>query len=508
LEVEMQDITKRFGDVQALAGVSLRINPGEVLGLVGENGAGKTTLMNILFGLYRADSGRILINGEEVQIKSPRDSISRGIFMVHQHFKLVRNFTALENIILGTTRGMEDLSRLDLRRYRIIVEELMREHKLEVPLDEKVRDLPIGVQQRVEILKALYRQAELLILDEPTTNLTPQETEALLASVLEMKKRRISVVLITHKVKEVLETVDRVVVLRRGRVVGELWKGEMTAEKIVELMVGRRVDLHAELSRALEGGRPSDEEVLRLEDLRTEGEEVDLKGVSLSVRKGEILGIAGVAGNGQRELCEAIMGIAKTVGGRVIYKGTDFTKKSVRERIEAGFRFVPEDRVVDGSLPTMSLSDNVLLGYHWFGEFQKRGFLIYEKIDQMAKKAVEEYEIKAPGIRARVGRLSGGNIQKVVVARALAVSPELLVAYNPTRGLDVGMTEKILKKLIELRNSGVSIVLVSEDLDELMLVSDRIAVMYKGEIVGVLERGEFDKKRIGLLMAGVRGGAA
>lgn len=501
----MIDIRKRFGEVQALDGVSLKIGAGEVVGLVGENGAGKTTLMNILYGLYRADSGKIIINGKEVKIQSPKDAISRKIFMVHQHFKLVRNFTALENIILGTTTGKNDFTKMDIRKYRERVEELMKEHKLEVPLEEKVKYLPAGIQQRVEILKALYRMAELLILDEPTTNLTPQETDELLRSVLAMKKRGISVVLITHKIREILETVDRVVVLRKGKKIGEMKKEEMDAEKIVEMMVGRKVDLESEIggmtSIPAAGERT---EVLRIEDLWARVGEVDLKGISLATYSGEILGIAGVSGNGQKELCETIMGVHKQQKGKIFFKGKEISKLTIKDRIEAGFRFIPEDRLIDGSLPTMSISENLILGFQRFKEFQRRGFLLYNKMNENARKAISEYEIKAPSEQIRVGSLSGGNIQKVVVARALMLNPELIIAYNPTRGLDIGATERILKKLIELRNRGNSIIFVSEDLDELMLVSDRIAVMYKGEIAGILRREEFNKQRIGLLMAGVK----
>ncbi|NAY89566.1 MAG: ATP-binding cassette domain-containing protein, partial [Desulfurococcales archaeon] len=312
MEVEMKEISKRFGEVQALDNVSMKIGSGEIVGLVGENGAGKTTLMNILYGLYKADKGRIIVNGRETNIQSPKDAISHKIFMVHQHFKLIGNFTSLENIILGSTSGREDFKRMNLQVYRKRIEELMREHKLEIPLDEKVKNLPAGTQQRIEILKALYRMAELLILDEPTTNLTPQETDELLRSVLEMKKRGISVVLITHKIREIVETVDRVVVLRKGKLVGEVPKNEITPEKVVEMMVGRKVDLESELSNIIVPRAPGAEEaeILRIEGISTTGDEgIKLKDISLAVRRGEIFGIAGVSGNGQKELCETIMGI-------------------------------------------------------------------------------------------------------------------------------------------------------------------------------------------------------
>jgi simple sugar transport system ATP-binding protein len=509
LEVEMKEISKRFGEVQALDNISMKIGSGEIVGLVGENGAGKTTLMNILYGLYKADKGRIIVNGRETNIQSPKDAISHKIFMVHQHFKLIGNFTSLENIILGSTSGREDFKRMNLQVYRKRIEELMREHKLEIPLDEKVKNLPAGTQQRIEILKALYRMAELLILDEPTTNLTPQETDELLRSVLEMKKRGISVVLITHKIREIVETVDRVVVLRKGKLVGEVPKNEITPEKVVEMMVGRKVDLESELSNIIVPRAPGAEEaeILRIEGISTTGDEgIKLKDISLAVRRGEIFGIAGVSGNGQKELCETIMGIHRPIKGRIIYNGKDLSEADVKERIKQGFRFIPEDRMIDGSLPTMTLSENIILGFQNFEQFQRHGLLLYEKINESARKAIAEYEIRAPNEKIRVGKLSGGNIQKVVVARALLLEPGLLIAYNPTRGLDIGATEKILRQIVELRNSGVSIIMVSEDLDELMLVSDKIAVMYKGEIMGILSKESFDKSKIGLMMAGIREG--
>lgn len=505
LEVEMRGISKRFGEVQALDNVSLDIHSGEILGLVGENGAGKTTLMNILYGLYKADKGDIFINGEKVEIKSPKDAILRKIFMVHQHFKLVGNFTALENIILGYSSGISDYKRLKISEHKAKINELMKQHNLFVPLDEKVKNLQAGIQQRIEILKALYRKAELLILDEPTTNLTPQQTEDLLKSVLEMKRKNISVVLITHKIREIVETVDRVVVLRKGKLVGEVNREGLSPERIAEMMVGRKIDLESELNNLiLPRMKEDEEEILKLENIWTRGDGVSLKNITFSLHRKEILGVAGVSGNGQKELCETIIGIHRPTKGKIMFKGRDITKLSIRERFDLGFRFIPEDRLVDGSLPTMSISENLVLGYQNFKDFQNHGLLLYDKINERAKKAIEEFGIKTPNEKVRLGKLSGGNIQKVVVARALLISPEVLIAYNPTRGLDIGATEKILKKLIELRNSGSSIILVSEDLDELLMLSDRVVVMYKGEIIGSMKRGEFDKYRIGLLMIGIK----
>jgi ABC-type uncharacterized transport system ATPase subunit len=511
LLVEMKNISKRFGEVQALDNVSIEIHGGEVLGLLGENGAGKTTLMNILYGLYKADSGEILIDGKRVRIKSPSDAISHGIFMVHQHFKLIPNFTALENIIIGFVKGFKSLRRIDIQSEKKKIEELMKDHGLSVPLESYVRELPLGVQQRIEILKALYRGAQLLILDEPTTNLTPQESEELIHTVHEMKKRGLSVVFITHKIPEILEAVDRVVVLRKGRVMGGMKREEIEVPKLIEMMVGRRVELEDLLPslkkyEAKEGGeRPT---VLKVQNLTiTEKGVKVVKNVSFEVRAGEILGIAGVAGNGQRELSEAIYGSRKVDSGKIIFLDEDITNFSPKENVKRGLRFIPEDRLRDGVLPTMSVAENIVLGYHHIEPYNKKSFLDYNAVKRDARKMIKEYDIKTPSETAIAGRLSGGNIQKLMIARSFVKRPKLLIAYTPTRGLDIGMTEKVLKKMIEVRNNGDSVIFVSEDLDQLLLISDRIAVMFKGEIMGVVGRKEFDKEKIGMLMMGIRGDA-
>ncbi len=503
----MRGISKRFGDVQALDNVSITIEPGEVLGLLGENGAGKTTLMNILFGLYKPDSGEILVDGRKVRIRSPKDAISLGIFMVHQHFKLIMNFTALENIILGTERGVRSLKKMRLEEARKRIEEIMREHNLTVPLDAKVRELPVGVQQRIEILKALYRGAQLLILDEPTTNLTPQESEELIKTCRSMASKGISIVFITHKIREIMEVVDRVIVLRRGKVVGTMKREELDADKLVEMMVGRRVRLE-ELLPSLEAYKRDIEKkpLLIVENLWVHEKGVPVvKNVSFSVHSGEILGIAGVAGNGQRELAEALFGSLKPSKGRIIVGGREITGDSPKKNVVRGLRFIPEDRMRDGVLPTMSVAENLVLGYHHIPPFASRLGLNTKIITETARRLIVEYEIRTPHEKQVAGRLSGGNIQKLMIARAMAMRPRVLIAYTPTRGLDIASTEKVLRKMIEIRNSGGAVVFISEDLDQLMLVSDRIAVMYKGEIMGVLERREFSKERIGLLMMGIRG---
>ena len=507
--VKMVNIKKRFGDVVALDGVTIDIYHGEVLGLLGENGAGKTTLMNILFGLYRADEGEIYINGEKVRIRSPRDSIKRGIFMVHQHFKLINNFTVLENIIVGTQYFPESIKPARLEEAREKIKSLMEKFKLYVDLNAKVRDLPVGVRQRVEILKALYRGAKLLILDEPTTNLTPQEVDNLLKSLREMVRAGLSIVFITHKIREVLEVADRITVLRLGKVVGTLKISEADEISLVKMMVGERISVeNSILFKGLESlklAKPGSNELLKLENIYVvdeKGTEL-LKNINLVVHDHEILGIAGVAGNGQRELVETILGIRKPIKGKIYVNGVDVTNLESGKIYDLDITYIPEDRLNDGILPTLTVAENIVLGSH--KKFVRNRILIdYMRIRKVSRNAIKDFEIKTPSELGIAGRLSGGNIQKLMIARAFLTEPKVLVAHNITRGLDVATTEYVLRKIIELKNKGSAILYVSEDLDELLLISDRIAVMYKGEIVGVLERQEFDKYVIGELMAGIR----
>ncbi|MEB3860417.1 MAG: ABC transporter ATP-binding protein [Desulfurococcales archaeon] len=510
----MEGVEKRFGDVVALRGVDFEVNKGEVVGLLGENGAGKTTLMNILYGLYRMDRGSIYVEGRRVNIRSPADAISHGIFMVHQHFKLVGNFTVLENIVLGTAGIPGSLKPARLESARARLEELMKSYGLRVEADAKVRDLPVGAQQKVEILKALYRGAKLLILDEPTTNLTPQEVDALFESIRGMVARGMSVVFITHKIREALDVADRIVVLRSGLKVGVLGKDEASEERLVKMMVGERLDPSKSL--ILRGSSPASgarragdggEEVLRVDGVSLlESGTYKLRRVSLSVRRGEILGIAGVSGNGQRELAEVIMGIRRPSEGRVVIAGRDVTGAPTSRILEMGVSYVPEDRIVDGILPTLSVAENIVLGIHRAYSRGPLRVMDYNSVREHAREAIRAYGIVAPSELAVAGRLSGGNIQKLLIARALLRKPRVLVAHNMTRGLDIATTDFVLKRVMELRDEGVGVLYISEDLDELMIVSDRIAVMYRGTIMGVLERREFDKYSIGRLMAGIGGG--
>ncbi len=508
----MKNIRKRFGNVIALDGVTLDIKKGEVLGLLGENGAGKTTLMNILYGLYRADSGEIFIYGKKVKITSPRDGIKHGIFMVHQHFKLISNFTALENIIIGTASLSKALKPMKPDYAREKIEELMKKFSLYVDLDAKIRDLPIGVQQRVEILKALFRGAKLLILDEPTTNLTPQEVDVLLKSLREMVQSGLSVVFITHKIHEAKAVADRITVLRAGKVIGTLPANKADDATLVRMMVGEKITIEnsilfkgikASIISAEAKGRP----LLVVKNLYVTDElgmEV-LKNISLEVKGGEILGIAGVAGNGQRELVEAIVGIRKPIKGKVIIKGIDVTNLPPSKIFSLGVSYVPEDRLNDGILPTLSVAENIILGFHKLFTKSNKVLLNLREIRKVARESIKKFDIKAPHELSIAGRLSGGNIQKLMIARALLRKPVVLIAHNMTRGLDVATTEFVLRELLRLKRMGSAILFVSEDLEELMLISDRISVMYRGEIVGNIPRERFDKYEIGKLMAGIRG---
>lgn len=502
--IVMRAICKRFGDVQALAGVDFSLRRGEIHALVGENGAGKTTLMNVLAGLYQPDAGEIAVDGRQVRISSPRKALDLGIGMVHQHFELVAAFTALENIILGNEGGGPWLRQ---GRQRELVEGLMQRYGIGVDLDARVRHLPIGVQQKIEILKVLFRGVEVLILDEPTTHLTPQEVDGLFATIRQLVEGGLTVVLITHKLREILEIGDRITVMRRGRVVGVLDRAEAGEGRLVELIMGRRDGGDRSGAPALSPRRPLGEPALELERVSALGADrrLALQDCSFQVLAGEVLGVAGVAGNGQRQLAEAIVGLRPLSAGRLRVGGRDLSRASVRDRLLAGVAYVPEDRLREGILPHLSLAETFALGPHQ-SLFGRHWMLDERRVRSLAREAMKEYGIAAPSEQLPTARLSGGNIQKLLVARAMLlanrVGAGVLVAMNPTRGLDVGTTEFVHRRLLELRDRGGAVLLVSEDLEELMRLSDSIAVLYRGRIIGRFERGEFDAYRIGALMAG------
>jgi general nucleoside transport system ATP-binding protein len=495
--LEMRGITKRYPGVLANDHIDLTIRPGEIHALLGENGAGKSTLMNILYGLATPDEGEILLDGQPVKITGPSDAIARGINMVHQHFMLVPVFTVAENILLGeeTMRGPVLLDRREARR-RII--ELGRRFGFEVEPDANVGSLSVGWQQRVEILKALYRDARILVLDEPTAVLTPQETIEIFAVLRKLAEAGHSIVFISHKLYEVLEVADRITVIRRGRVVGERRPSETNEADLAALMVGRDVQLTVDRGESHPG-----ETLLRVDGLHVKddrGSEV-VRGVDLEVRKGEILGIAGVAGNGQDELVEAITGLRRPASGRVMLGGSDVTGKSPRDLHQLGVAFVPSDRHRLGLVLSYPVEDNLILT-DYFSSRYCRGFVRDEAaIERNAAEAIAEFDIRAIGGDAPCGTLSGGNQQKVVIAREFDRDVSLLVLDQPTRGLDVGSIEFIHRQTIKKRDAGAAVLLVSAELDEVLELSDRVAVMYRGEIVDVRDARTADKYEVGLLMA-------
>ncbi|MCX7608903.1 MAG: ABC transporter ATP-binding protein [Anaerolineales bacterium] len=495
--LEARGITKQFPGVLANDHVNFDLRKGEVHALLGENGAGKTTLMNILYGLYQPDEGEIIVNGQPITIHSPKDSIKAGIGMVHQHFMLVPVFTVAENIILGdeTTRyGV-----LDMKTVVTKIEQLSRQYGLEVDPNAIVGQLPVGVQQRVEIIKTLYRNANILILDEPTAVLTPQEVEDLFRIIRELTARGVSVIFITHKLKEVLAIADRITVMRAGRVVGTVTPQEADEHKLAAMMVGREVILTVEKEPA----QPK-EPVLVVENLRVQdwrGVEV-VRGVSFEVRAGEILGIAGVQGNGQTELVEALTGLRPISGGRIWMGGRDMTGKPPRALTETGMAHIPEDRQRHGLVLLFPITDNLVLNTYYKPRFARRGVMQAAAIEENARRLITEFDIRTPSPFVPVGKLSGGNQQKVIVARELSHNIVLLIANQPTRGLDVGSIEYIHKEIVLMRDRGLGVLLVSAELDEILALSDRIAVMYHGQIVATVDAGSVTRQQIGLWMAG------
>jgi general nucleoside transport system ATP-binding protein len=494
--VEMRGITKRFPGVLANSDVSFDVEPGEVHALLGENGAGKSTLMRQLYGMYQPDSGEILIDGAAASFRSPADAIRAGIGMIHQHFMLVPTLTVAENVALGERSRRWPLS--DTRRVAARVRELGEEYKLKVDPDAYVWQLAVGEQQRVEIVKALYKGAGLIILDEPTAVLTPLEVDDLFETLRRMVGEGHSLVFISHKLGEVMAISDRVTVLRDGRVVGSGRTTEMTRPELVKMMVGREVkELEA---RRLEAGP----ERLRIEGLRALGDRGTeaLRGIDLTVRSGEIVGIAGVSGNGQRELAQVLAGMREATAGSISLDGRDIGRASLGERVKAGMAYVPEERMRDGAIGEFSVRDNLFLYDHASPEFRRGIFLRFARMRERALALISDFAVKAPGIDTPLRTLSGGNIQKLILARELSRRPSMLVAAQPTRGVDIGATWYIHQCLLKQREAGTAILLISEDLDEIRSLSDRIAVMYEGRIVGVVDRDKTSVEEIGHMMSG------
>ncbi len=495
--LEMRGITKRYPGVLANDHISLDLRPGEIHALLGENGAGKSTLMNVLYGLAEPDEGEILLDGVPVTIHGPSDAIARGISMVHQHFMLVPVLTVAENILLGA-ETMANPIFLDRKEAHRRIVELGTRFGFEIDPEAKIESLSVGWQQRVEILKALYRQARILVLDEPTAVLTPQETAEIFAVLRRLAAEGHSIVFISHKLYEVLEIADRITVIRRGKVVGERLPGETNEDDLAALMVGREVELTVDRGESHPGGA-----VLEIRDLRVNDDRrrEAVRGVDLDVRAGEILGIAGVAGNGQDELVEAITGLRKPTGGTITLAGRDVTTDRPREMNEAGLRFVPGDRHRFGLVLAFPVDDNLVLTSYYRPPYSKGWVRDQAAIDESARQAIAEFDIRTPSEQVPASTLSGGNQQKIIVAREFSGEPKLLVLDQPTRGLDVGSIEFIHRQAIARRDSGTAILLVSAELDEVLELSDRIAVMYRGEIVAIRDGRAANKEEIGLLMA-------
>jgi len=497
--VEMRGITKRFPGVVANDRVDFEAAAGEVHALLGENGAGKSTLSNILTGLYRPDEGEILVYGERVQFASPRDALDAGIGMVHQHFRLVEPFTVAENVVLGDHRGEGRSFRLRRRAIERHVAEISTRYGLHVDPRARIWQLSVGEQQRVEILKALYREARILILDEPTAVLTPQEAEVLFATLREMANEGRTVVFISHKLHEVKAVADRVTVLRGGRSIATVSTAEATQRSLAALMVGREVATTERVEQATEKG----DVVLELELCSVAGERGPaVREASLTVRSGEIVAIAGVAGNGQRELAEAIAGIRAPVEGLVRVRGRALRPGDPRAAIAAGVAYVPEDRLGTGLAPSLSIASNLALKAYREPHVSRGPLLRLRAIRERAVELIARYRIAAPGPHAQARQLSGGNLQKVVLAREFSARPQLLVAAAPTRGLDVGAIESVHAYVREAAAEGMGVLLISEDLDEILALADRIAVMYEGRIVGEFDARAADVEEIGLAMAG------
>jgi simple sugar transport system ATP-binding protein len=500
--VELRGLSKRFGDCQANQCITLTVKRGSIHGIVGENGAGKSTAMKMLYGLFRPDSGEIIVSGASRHWRSPADAIKAGIGMVHQHFMLASSHTAFENIILSNQLPAFGL--FDQRSARERLQNLARDYGLDVPWDTPVEDMPVGTQQRVEILKLLYRDAEILIMDEPTAVLTPQETKSLFSNLKKLKQQGKTILLITHKLREVMEFTDHITVFRAGKVVGDRETTESNPEELAELMVGRKVAMQITVA----GSQPQTGfaiEMVKLSLTGRPGSRHRLQELSFGVRRGEIVGIAGVEGNGQSELVQALLHprdpTCRSSGGVKIL-GNDVTSWPARKIRDLGVAVIPEDRLHEGLIPGRPVEENFLLGLQRGQSMRRRGLLDFSQVVKRAREAMREYDVRPSDVRLAAGRLSGGNQQKLIVAREFERSPRVLVAAQPTRGVDVGSIEFIHRRIVMARDEGAGVLLISSELEEILALSDRILIMYEGRINGQFRRGEADERMIGLKMAG------
>lgn len=497
--IEMLNITKEFPGIKANDNVTLKLKKGEIHALLGENGAGKSTLMSVLFGLYQPEEGIIKKNGQKVKINSPTDANELNIGMVHQHFKLVECFTVLDNIILGVEPNKWGFLRKEEARKKIV--ELSERYKLKVDPDALVSEISVGMQQRVEILKMLYRDNEILIFDEPTAVLTPQEIDELMDIMRDFTKEGKSILFITHKLNEIMAVADRCTVLRKGKYIGTVNVKETTKEELSEMMVGRKVKFTVDKKEMVPG-----KTILEVENLSIDAKhhkKKAVKNVSFEVRQGEIVCIAGIEGNGQTELVSGITGLQKVSEGSIKFLGQDITRAKIRTRSKMGMSHIPEDRHKYGLILDYSLEENMVLQRYWEPKFQIRGFIKFKEVRKYTNKLIQEFDIRSgEGAVSIVRGMSGGNQQKAIVAREIDKNPELLVAVQPTRGLDVGAIEYIHEKIVEQRDAGKAVLLISLELDEVMNLSDRILVMYEGEIVGELNPKETTLNELGLYMAG------
>jgi simple sugar transport system ATP-binding protein len=498
-QLEMRQIVKRFPGVLANDQVDFAVDAGEVHALLGENGAGKSTLMKILFGLYQPDEGQILLNGRPVTINSPAAAISLGVGMIHQHFMLVPTLTVAENVALGLPSSRGFLT--DLEQVTERISELAAAYGLHVDPEAYIWQLSVGQQQRVEIIKALYRGAALLILDEPTAVLTPQEVDELFVTLQQMKADGHALIFISHKLHEVLHLSERVTVLRDGHNVGTVPTAQASRHSLAEMMVGRPLLAQPDKTPFAPGTVQ-----LELQDVSALNDRAQpaLRHISLAVHEGEVLGIAGVSGNGQRELAEVIAGLRPISQGHIHLGGRDVTGKSPREIMNSGLAYVPEERMKDGMIKDFSVSENLILREHDQQPYAGNSFLKFRIIERASRELVQEFNVKTPTLDTPVKNLSGGNIQKLVLARELSRRPQVLVAAQPTRGLDIGATEYVHGRLLQQREQGTATLLISEDLDEILALSDRIAVLYEGQIMDEMQRAEATPEALGLLMAGVQ----